>query len=389
MPELTNDLITRERTRQLFLTASTAAVFAFIVSYVFAILNINDLLRTGLVSDIGSYEDIAAAMLDGLVPYLDFPFEHLPVGAVPIAVVGIATSLTGVSMWLLWPLFMTPLFVATAMWVDRLDPEDPPGFRFVAVSLPMLPLVLFRLEPWIEFLAVAALLSFVVGKEIRGASLAVLATLGKGWPIVISMLPWKLGRRRAAVAVVVTSVVLLAAVASLEGFQSGREFDGIHTETVVGSVVLLFRHLTDAALGTTPSAGALYIDVPPIMVFINAIPGILLITIGLVSTIRLSATSTLSAIGITTLGIILASPLSSTQFIFWIAPFVALLAVGQRRMYVIAGLFAFASIAIYEPYGILWNIEVVARNVALLALGAMWAMTLIERMRLPTASARP
>jgi hypothetical protein len=275
------------------------------------------------------------------------------------------------------------------MWVDRLDPEDPPGFRFVAVSLPMLPLVLFRLEPWIEFLAVAALLSFVVGKEIRGASLAVLATLGKGWPIVISMLPWKLGRRRAAVAVVVTSVVLLAAVASLEGFQSGREFDGIHTETVVGSVVLLFRHLTDAALGTTPSAGALYIDVPPIMVFINAIPGILLITIGLVSTIRLSATSTLSAIGITTLGIILASPLSSTQFIFWIAPFVALLAVGQRRMYVIAGLFAFASIAIYEPYGILWNIEVVARNVALLALGAMWAMTLIERMRLPTASARP
>jgi hypothetical protein len=389
MPESTNDLVGTERRRQLLLTASTAAVFAFIVSYVFAILNINDVLRTGLVSDIGSFEDIAEAMFDGLLPYFDFPFEHLPMGAVPIAVVGIATKVTGVSMWLLWPLFMTPLFVATAMWVDRLDPDDPPGFRFVAVSLPMLPLVLFRLEPWIEFLAVAGLLAFIVGNAVRGATLTVLATLGKGWPIVIAMLPWKLGKRRAAFTVVFVSMVLLTVVASLEGFQSGRAFEGIHTETVVGSLVLLVRHLTGAALGTTPAAGALYIDVPPVMVIVNAIPGVLLIGIGILSAIRLTVSSTLSTIGITILGIILASPLSSTQFIFWIAPFVALLGFGLRRMYVIAGLFAFASIAIYEPFGLLWNIEVVARNVALLALGGMWAMTLVESMRQPTASALP
>jgi hypothetical protein len=389
MLESTNDLVGHERKRQLLLTASTAAVFAFIVSYVFAILNINDVLRTGLVSDIRSYEAIAEAMLDGLIPYLDFTFEHLPVGAVPIAVIGFTTHLTGISMWLLWPLFMTPLFVATALWVDRLDADNPPGFKFVAVSFPMLPLVLFRLEPWIEFLTVAALLAFVVGYAVRGAALTVLATLGKGWPIVITLLPWKLNKRSTAVVTFVASVALLAVVASLDGFQSGREFDGIHTETVVGSLVLLFRHIAGAALGTGPAAGALYVDVPTVAVGVNAIPGLLLIGIGLVCAIRLPIERTLSCIGLITLGIILASPLSSTQFIFWVAPFVALQPIVERRIYIVAGLFGFASIAIYEPDSILWNLEVVARNVALLALGVMWAAALIRLMRRATSSRLP
>jgi hypothetical protein len=304
-------------------------------------------------------------------------------------VIGFTTQLTGVSMWLLWPLFMTPLFVATALWVDRLDADNPPGFKFVAVSFPMLPLVLFRLEPWIEFLAVAALLAFVVGYAVRGAALTVLATLGKGWPIVITLLPWKLNKRSTAVVTFVASVALLAVVASLDGFQSGREFDGIHTETVVGSVVLLFRHIAGAALGTGPAAGALYVDVPAVAVGVNAIPGLLLIGIGLVCAIRLPIERTLSCIGLITLGIILASPLSSTQFIFWVAPFVALLPIVERRIYIVAGLFGFASIAIYEPDSILWNLEVVARNVALLALGVMWAAALIRSMRRATSSRLP
>ncbi len=385
MTEPTTDLAAQERSRHLLLTASTAAVFAFVISYVFAILDINDVLRTGLVSDIRAYEAIADSILDGSVPYVDFPFEHLPIGVVPIIVVGFASEVTGVSMWLLWPLFMTPLFVLTALWVDRLDDQDPPGFRFVVVSAPLLPLVLFRLEPWIEILAVAGLLAFVVGHIARGVVLTVAATLGKGWPIALVLMPWKLGKRAVAIGTVAVSLAILAIVASLEGFQVGREFDGIHTETLVGSLTILFRHITGAALGTGPSAGALYIDVPPIAVFVNALPGIALIGVGLVGALRLPLRSTRSAIGITILGILLASPLSSTQFIWWIAPFVAMLALPLRRTYIVAGVLAFASIAVYEPDSMLWAVEVVARNVALIALAVLWATALIRSM---TATSR-
>lgn len=385
MTEPATDLAARERSRQLLLTASTAAVFAFVISYVFAILDINDVLRTGLVSDIRAYDAIADSILGGSIPYMDFPFEHLPIGVVPIAIVGLASEVTGVSMWLLWPLFMTPLFVLTALWVDRLDDRDPPGFRFVVVSAPLLPLVLFRLEPWIEILAVAGLLAFVVGHVARGVVLTVAATLGKGWPIALALMPWKMGKRAAAISTVAVSLVTLAVVASLEGFQAGREFEGIHTETLVGSLTILFRHITGATLGTGPSAGALYVDVPPIAVVVNALPGLALIAVGLVGALRLPLRSTQSAIGITILGILLASPLSSTQFIWWVAPFVAMLALPLRRTYIVAGVCAFASIAIYEPDSVLWAVEVVARNIALITLAVLWAIGLVRSM---TATSR-
>lgn len=381
MAKPTNDLIGQDRTRQVTLTAAAAAVFAFVISYVFAILNINDVLRTGLVSDIKAYEPLAEAILDGQIPYIDFPFEHLPVSIVPIAIIGLVAQVTGISMWLLWPIAMTPLFIVTARWVDRLRPEDPPGLRFVAVAFPLLPLVLFRLEPWVELLAVGALLAFFLGYATRGVILTVLGALGKGWPIVLALFPWKLGKVKAAAIAAGSSVILLAVVALRPGFQSGREFEGIHTETIAGSVVLLFRHLAGVQLGTAPSAGALYVSVPDGTVLLNAIPGVILVCIGLVACVRLPISATLSSIGLIVLGIILASPLSSTQFIYWIAPFVALLALGLRRWYIAAGVFAFASIAWYQPDSLLWSLEVVARNTALLVLGAMWAISLAKSMR--------
>ena len=378
MQEATTRTAASERRRLLVLWGLTACLFAFVVSYVFGLLDVNDVLRTGLVSDIRSYESIAGSLLDGQLPYRDFVFEHLPLALIPIGILGAIADATGASLWLVWPIAMTPVFILTALWVDRLDPDDPPGFRFIAVSLPLLPLVLFRLEPWIEIFAVAAVVAFVAGHNLRGGVLTMLGALGKGWPVVIAALPWKFGKRREAVTVALMTVTLLGIVAIQDGFRSGRTFNGIHTETVMGSVVLLVRHIGGSALDTASAAGALYVDVAQVLVLLNALPGLALAAIGLYTLVGREESTAVSAVGLIVLGIVLASPLSSTQFIFWIAPFVALLGVTQRRIYVVAGVFALASIAVFEPDTLLWTVEVVLRNGALVGLGIVWARSLLS-----------
>lgn len=378
MQEATTRTAASERRRLLVLWGLTACLFAFVVSYVFGLLDVNDVLRTGLVSDIRSYESIAGSLLDGQLPYRDFVFEHLPLALIPIGILGAIADATGASLWLVWPIAMTPVFILTALWVDRLDPDDPPGFRFIAVSLPLLPLVLFRLEPWIEIFAVAAVVAFVAGHNLRGGVLTMLGALGKGWPVVIAALPWKFGKRREAVTVALMTVTLLGIVAIQDGFRSGRTFNGIHTETVMGSVVLLVRHIGGSALDTASAAGALYVDVAQVLVLLNALPGLALAAIGLYILVGREESTAVSAVGLIVLGIVLASPLSSTQFIFWIAPFVALLGVTQRRIYVVAGVFALASIAVFEPDTLLWTVEVVLRNGALVGLGIVWARSLLS-----------
>ncbi len=378
MQEATTRTAASERRRLLVLWGLTACLFAFVVSYVFGLLDVNDVLRTGLVSDIRSYESIAGSLLDGQLPYRDFVFEHLPLALIPIGILGAIADATGASLWLVWPIAMTPVFILTALWVDRLDPDDPPGFRFIAVSLPLLPLVLFRLEPWIEIFAVAAVVAFVAGHNLRGGVLTMLGALGKGWPVVIAALPWKFGKRREAVTVALLTVTLLGIVAIQDGFRSGRTFNGIHTETVMGSVVLLVRHIGGSALDTASAAGALYVDVAQVLVLLNALPGLALVAIGLYALVGREESTAVSAVGLIVLGIVLASPLSSTQFIFWIAPFVALLGVTQRRIYVVAGVFALASIAVFEPDTLLWTVEVVLRNAALVGLGIVWARSLLS-----------
>ncbi len=243
-----NALTGTNRRRRLATVAVIAGLVAFLVSYIFALLDLSGKLRTGLVSDVNSYRDLADSILDGAVPYFDLSFEHLPAMIIPIVGLGWLSDVSAVPLWLVWPMTMTAVFAATAVLVDRIDPQHPVGFAFIAISLPLLPLALFRLETFVVLLTVGAVVAFLAKKNAVGVMATIIGTLAKGWPIAVSILPWKIGQRKSAAWAVIGSGLGLAAVSVQEGFRASRNFEGIHTETVVGSVVLLGRHVSGTAL---------------------------------------------------------------------------------------------------------------------------------------------
>jgi hypothetical protein len=374
MNALTGDM----RRRRIFILAVVAGMGAFLVSYVFAVLDIRDVLRTGLVSDVGAYGDLAESVLNGEVPYLDFPFEHLPSMLIPVVGLGWLSQITGVSLWLVWPMAMTAVFAATAVLVDRIDTERPAGFLFIVVSLPLLPLALFRLEPWVVLIATGAIVAFLAGRNAVGAGLTVLGSLAKGWPIAISALPWKLGQKSVAVLTAAGAGVGLVAVLIQEGFRTGRDFEGIHTETVVGSLLLLARHGSGVAIDTFGSAGARYVSAPTWALALNAIPGLVVLAIAAFVLRRpLTRRAIVSVVGLTVLGILLVSPLFSTQFLVWLAPFVAGLSSRNRWLYAISGMFALASVAVFDHTSVVWTVDVAASNIMVLALAAAWSRDLV------------
>ncbi|MDA2978644.1 MAG: hypothetical protein O3B42_02620 [Actinomycetota bacterium] len=344
-----------------------ASVFALIAAQL-------DGIRVVLIGDISLYSDIAAAVLNGEMPYIDLPVEHLPLSLLTIVVLGWFAEVLGVGLLAVWMPATTAAFVATAQLVDRLEPTNRGGFRFVAVSLPMLPLVLFRLEPWVVLFVALALVAYVANRYALGGVWTFAGILAKGWPMALALIPWSKERRRSALILVGLSGVALAAVALTPGFQASREFEGIHTETVVGSLTLLWRSITGAGLDLQGSAGAVYVTAPGVLAALNAVPGIAILIVGAVvaRSRRLGFADLVALSGFVVLGVMLISPLFSTQFIFWLAPFVVVLGHKPRLIYAAAGVFGLLSVTDFDPTSLLWILEVVAKNGAILLLAVVW-----------------
>jgi hypothetical protein len=83
------------------------------------------------------------------------------------------------------------------------------------------------------------------------------------------------------------------------------------------------------------------------------------------------------ALGLGVVGVILASPLFSSQFLFWLVPFVLLLAAPRQRLYVLASLITFMTVILWTPLAPAWSVMVLARNALLLILAAAWARDLL------------
>ncbi len=372
--------------------ASMVACFAaFLFSYAFAVLDTNNVLRSVLVADVNAYEQIGAEVLDGAVPYTQLAIEHLPVSFLPIAALSWVADVLGVGLVLVWVLAMAAAFIGSVVVIDSIDPNEATGRRFLFVSLPLLPLVLFRLEPWVVLLAVVSIAAYAANEQTKGAVWTVVATLSKGWPIVLVAYPWQRGRRWLAVGVTTASGVLLAIVAASDGFQRARAFDGIHSETIVGNLVLVWRHFMSIPLGLGDAAGAVYVAVPDIAVFVNAIPGIVLFGIAVYAVARHESSfrDLTLIVGLAVLGIMLMSPLFSTQFIFWLAPFAAFASTEIRRVYVVAATIGLASVTVFEPAALWWSIEVLSKNIAIVWLAVVWArMVLAFRGSQPVSTSR-
>ncbi len=369
-----------ERRARLIIASIVACLAAYLFSYTFAVLDINDVLRTGLVSDVNAYERIGAELLNGAVPYSQLAVEHLPVSLLLVGALSWIVDTLGIGLAPVWVLAMAAAFVGSVVVIDSIDPDAATGRRFLLVSIPLLPLVLFRLEPWVVLLAALSIAAYAANDYTKGTVWTVVATLAKGWPITLLAYPWSRRRRGLAVGAVAISGALLAVVALSDGFQRARAFDGIHSETIVGNLVLVWRHALSATLGSRGAAGAVYVAVPDAAVIVNAIPGIVLFAVAVYAVTKREASfrDLTMIVGLSVLGIMLMSPLFSTQFIFWLAPFAAFASTEIRRVYILGAIFGLATVTVFEPQSFIWALEVLVKNVAIVWLAIVWTRSVLR-----------
>ncbi|MFV1999530.1 MAG: hypothetical protein ACC654_04115 [Acidimicrobiia bacterium] len=328
---------------------------------------------TPIAGDPTLYGEIADSIISGGMPYVDVTVEHLPVLLVPILLVGLAARVLSSSYAALWPLVTIGVVVLTVLVAGRVDIVRDYQRRFAIAVLPMLPLIIYRLEIYVVLLAVLAIAAFSAKRYNSGSVWTFLGILAKGWPITLVGVPFRKGYRLASAGVIGLSVLILGAVSLMPGFQQGRSFEGIHTETIVGNVILVFRHLTGADLGLVGVAGATYVTAPVAAVVLNALLAVPILVIAIRYTFRTENVTRLVAIaGLATAGVIALSPLFSAQFMFWLTPFVVLLTSRSRTTYVVAAALSTAVAAFWNPFEAWWAFEVLLRNIVFVALIVLW-----------------
>lgn len=320
------------------------------------------------------WEDIRS----GLIPYTQMEFEHLPLSIVPIVLAGLVADFTGIPYWNTFTGVAIVMTLATTFAVQRtglaLD-DDSVVARFLLLTIPLLPLVLFRVDLLPVMCVAFAMFAWISGRDRSGRLWAMGGILAKGWPMVLVATEWWRGRRARATGLLSFTVAMVLGLVLLPGFQSGRSFTGIHLETVVGSLLLIGRQVTGAELGTLPDAGALYIEAAPWMVVVNALFGLgfaawaLRALKGPFSWER----ANLLAAALT-LAMILASPIFSPQFLIWPVVFLAISPVRRSTgLFLAVALVSLLYVGFWDHTAYWWSIVLLGRNVLFVILVAVVA----------------
>ncbi len=339
----------------------------------------SNLTSAALDNDAAAYASRTHHMFNGDVPYLDFEFEHLPLAVVPMLVIGAIERIVGVSYAVvLWAVMGVVLF-GIGLTVNRLGRRlgvDGAAIRWLKISWAILPLIAFRLDAVSVLLALLALVLTIEGEDARSGWALGAAIAAKGWPIVMAAVDWWRHRYRRAITTVIATAAGALVLTTLPLFRSGREFFGVHIETVTGAITGLARLWlgTDPQVATT--AGASYVAVGTWAVVVNAAIGL---AIGL-SALRALRTSfdwrrATDLIGTLAIAVMLLSPLLSAQFVFWITPFAALTSskkvrVGATASAILTGVF----VTFWFSGYLWWWAVIVARNIALVWTGWVWSL---------------
>jgi len=357
--------------------ATLGGVLSLVATIILIAVSRDWALSTPIAGDPTLYGDTASSILAGGVPYLDVTVEHLPVLLVPILAVGLLSLITSTSFAALWPLVTIAVVVATVAFAGRIQLVDGYQRRIAVAMLPMLPLIIYRLEIYVVLLTLVALASFASSWYRAGSIWTLLGVLAKGWPIALVAIPFRKKHKGLAIGTLGATAAALGLIVLLPGFQQGRSFSGIHSETVVGDLILVFRNLVGTDLGLIRAAGATYVSAPASAVIVNAAIAIPIIGVAIWAVFHTSRTVHLvSVVGLGVMGIILLSPLFSTQFVFWLVPFVVVLSGRSRAIYIVAAALSTTTVAFWNPNEAWWAFGVLARNVVFLALALVWIQEL-------------
>lgn len=358
---------------------------AFVVLALFGLFINAALPRSVLTADVHIFQDRVSAILDGNLPYFDTLYEHLPLALPPMLLPRLLPG--GDEILLYIPVFaalMTACLVLIGIWLERIAADvqsERTVMRWAIITAPLIPLVAFRVDPLpTMFTVLAVYLSFVtVHRSALWAGLAGVAS--KGWPVVLAPIEWWAGRRRRAVALVGFAVALGGGLLLTPGFQEGREFSGVHLETIAGSVIVWLRSVFGAESGIFGAAGATYVSAPGVTLLVGAFLGAGLLW--LTRSLWRHAVSTRTAVqlvGVVTLALLLASPLLSAQFLLWLTPWLVFFESRRlERMFLAANVVNLALMLDFSPAEFIWQSGLLLRNGLLVAMAVHLVMLVRQR----------
>ena len=244
--------------------------------------------QSPIAGDPEQYQALAVKILDGSTPYVDLVVEHLPNALLPMIALEPVSRAADVGYTVMWACAMSFAIVGTVLLWHFVELEFDAGMRYLLLSLPLIPLAVFRVEPWVMLLVSLSLVLAFSHRWFGSSLAAVAATLAKGWPILLFAYPFRHRHRVLAATGATSSLIILVATAATTGFSEGRAFTGIHTETLVGSSALLLRLLAGTDLQLVGAAGAQYIEVFGSAVLLNALIGVPFIVLGAYGAFRVS-----------------------------------------------------------------------------------------------------
>jgi hypothetical protein len=327
---------------------------------------------TPLTADPHLYSEAMERLFAGGIPYVDFPFEHLPLAIGPMAAAHIVAAPTGIAYGNPFIIVMLGIIFVSGVLVVRIGDElelEGVGLRWVVMMAPMLLIAPFRIDALSVMLAVAAVYLAMTSRQGASLGAAMGAILAKGWPVVLAVPDWWRGERRRAIGLVAFTMAVAALLLATPGFREGRSFVGVHQETLSGTVVIVWRLVSGSGAGIVNSAGAVYVETGVWAAAFNLLVGASIALAALTVLRRtFSWRGGIALTGALTYAVLLASPLLSTQFLLWPIPFVALTGSRPGRwLLTAAAAFSVALTGIWLPGTLWWHVGWLGRNLLLVA----------------------
>ncbi len=336
--------------------------------------------------DPAAYRTRVEAILSGGLPYFDVPFEHLPVMLIPMLAAWTIGGWVSQRMYIIAFAVLTTGILAGCVPLigalgRRLDARGSVA-RWLIVTLPLVPLVIFRNDPVSLLLFLVAAVWFLddrPGWVVAGG----LGALAKVWPAVIGLGERKYPPRGRSLWVLFSGAIAVG-LTLLPGFASARRAVGLHAETVVGALVGAGRVLGGHSSGVDVTTAA-YLDAGRAALLLNSAVGLCSSSVsGFWSLARASDNRrTFLALGVITAGTVLVSPLFSLQYVLWLTPFLAL----SRHRTTLAVGAAVSVLTIYLTW--IWHPSLFEQVWFFLLLTARNAMFLLLATRLALEAAHP
>jgi hypothetical protein len=255
-------------------------------------------------------------------PWRDYDVEYAPIEAGLIVLIG-SGSVADTGRAVLMLALVADLAVAAALWRGW---GRGASARYLAVGLPLLSFIYFRLDAIPIALAVIGFLSVRRMREGAGGACLAAAVLTKVWPVVVLPVLLVERRVRALAWIVGLGALGLLAWVAVGGLDAPiqvvtfRGAEGWSVESVAGSVVWIATGVEPRVIGGAPRVGTIP-DAARIVFAVGAIATLIAVWLRA----RRHATDPLGGASLAAVAALLIwSPLFSLQYALWLTPFIAI-----------------------------------------------------------------